>query len=97
MHLELEGAVEPGNGLDQLVLPGRILPTLVVVAQTAPIAQKITIPVLPAADATTASLDPANAGFHLLLVRGDDYRAYLTKCFHIELAESSLSTLILWF
>src|SRR5260370_8703989 len=65
-ELSLAGAIEPGDLLDQLVAPGRILFPPLIVGHTAPVAQQIVVPVLATADAAVARLEPTDSAFHLL-------------------------------
>src|SRR5712691_4028753 len=66
-ELSPAGTTQPGGVLHQLLPPDRILLPPVVIRDTAPIAQQIAIPVLPATDAAIASLEAANAAFHLVV------------------------------
>src|SRR5258708_10663349 len=66
-ELSPAGAIEPGDLLDQLVAPGRILFPPLIVGHTAPVAQQIVVPVLATADAAVARLEPTDAAFHLIV------------------------------
>ena len=66
-QLSPTGAIEPGSLLDELLTSGRILFPPLVIGHRTPIAQQIAVPVLTAADAAVARLEPADAAFHLIV------------------------------
>src|SRR5919108_285868 len=61
------GTIQLGDVLHELLLSAGVLFPPVIIDDTAPIAQQITIPVLPATDAAIARLEAANTAFHVIV------------------------------